>query len=160
MTEATSRAVWGDGGPARPLSPVPPAPRHAPVSPTCAKATGSLPLRSAESGHVDPEDKPSALFARLADLHGQMAEIYRDLAEIQLDARPARALMDGVTPHDTNAQGRLLSVTDLAERLRVQQRTIRRWRQQGKLPQGIELGDSVIRWRSEDIERWLEERER
>ena len=67
--------------------------------------------------------------------------------------------MDRMVERGTDAPGRLLSARDLAKMLGVQERTIRRWRKQkGKLPQGIELGDSVIRWREQDIERWLVER--
>ena len=50
-------------------------------------------------------------------------------------------------------------VCDLAELLCVDDRTVRRWRSEGKLPPAIELGGSVVRWRAEVVERWLRERE-
>jgi excisionase family DNA binding protein len=51
----------------------------------------------------------------------------------------------------------LLTVEDLAQRLGVTARTIRRWRLAGQIPRGIELGDSVIRWPADVIDRFLAE---
>ena len=52
----------------------------------------------------------------------------------------------------------LLGVGDLAARFQVAEKTIRRWRSEGLLPDAIEIA-GVIRWRPEVVDRWIEERE-
>ena len=47
----------------------------------------------------------------------------------------------------------------VAERLQVDPKTVRRWRQEERLPTPVTFG-GVIRWRPEAIDAWLEEQER
>jgi len=92
--------------------------------------------------------------ARIADLHERLAEAHRELAEVlqnDLAVPPERALMSDVKPE------RLLTVRDVAERLNLSDKTVRRLRRRGELPPGIEVA-GVIRWRPEEIEQWLGER--
>ena len=53
---------------------------------------------------------------------------------------------------------RLLSVQDLADRLAVDARTVRRWRRDRVLPEALEIA-GVIRWRPETIDAWLVQQE-
>jgi excisionase family DNA binding protein len=54
---------------------------------------------------------------------------------------------------------RLLTAREVRDRLRLKRtETVLRWGRQGKLP-AIRLPGGAIRFRKEDIERWLEERE-
>ena len=120
---------------------------------TCRATSANLPngrplVRQAETGAHG--GRQAALFARLAEVHAEAAQIYRELAEIQLAAPPERALMDPVEPV------RLLTARDVAERLRVDAKTVRRWRESGRLPPAIEIG-GVVRWRTQDIDAWIEE---
>jgi len=55
---------------------------------------------------------------------------------------------------------RLLNLSELAEFLGVARSTIYRWIDCGKLPQPFDLGDSAVRWRKSEIEKWLEEQRR
>lgn len=48
-----------------------------------------------------------------------------------------------------------MTVNDVAERLRVDPKTVRRWRETNQLPAALEVG-GVIRWRAEDIDTWIE----
>jgi len=52
---------------------------------------------------------------------------------------------------------RLLTVRDVAERLSLSDKTVRRLRRRGELPPGIEVA-GTIRWRPEEIEKWLGKR--
>jgi len=54
----------------------------------------------------------------------------------------------------------LLDAKAVAARLGVTSRALRHWRSMGAFPSPIRLGPSgrVLRWRSEDLEAWLEER--
>jgi excisionase family DNA binding protein len=52
---------------------------------------------------------------------------------------------------------RLLTARELAERLCVSAETVLRWHRRGELP-GIVLPSGQIRFREDEIERWLEER--
>jgi predicted DNA-binding transcriptional regulator AlpA len=93
--------------------------------------------------------------ARLADLFAEASGIVRELSamvgEIRLASHTERALMCDVQPTKS-----LLSVHDVAERLALSERTVRRLRRQGVLPKGIEIG-GVIRWRPESIDSWIAE---
>jgi excisionase family DNA binding protein len=48
----------------------------------------------------------------------------------------------------------MLSAKALADLLDVDAKTVRRWREEGRLPEPIQIG-GVIRWRAEDIDDWL-----
>ena len=119
-----------------------PWPRHAPTQAAQADDGRPLPLGSGLDLHVH--------FARLADIHSSLADEYREMEDIQLAACGERALMSGMIP------GRLLSVRNLADFLDVDEKTVRRWREAGKLPPALEIS-GVVRWRPEDIDAWLEE---
>ena len=102
---------------------------------------------------IDAHEEPAVLLARLADLHIEAAWICGQLAaRTQLDDDGDQRLMDGMPSAPDS--GRLLGVRELAERLAVNPRTVRRWREQGRLPRAIEMG-GVVRWRQEDIDQWL-----
>lgn len=92
--------------------------------------------------------------ARLADALTELAESVREIARESLDLHAQRALMCDVETSTTPA--RLLSVRDVAERLNLSERTVRRLRQRGDLPRGIEVA-GVVRWRPEEIDRWVAE---
>lgn len=102
-----------------------------------------------------------ALHARLADALQGASEACRELSEIRLDVPPKPRLMDPVHARGTTGELRAqwLTVRDVAERLQVDERTVRRWREEGKLPPAFANG-SVVRWRSEDIDAWTEEQTR
>ena len=114
-------------------------------------------------GATVAKERVVAGVSRLAELHAEMAEVCRELAqdlEVQLDeSRPSRlmdAMHDG--PGTAAARRPLLTAADLAQRLSVDQKTVRRWRAEGKLPPAVELGSSVLRWESEVVDTWLAER--
>ena len=160
MTGGTSRTVpplFPNGT----CEPAPTAPIHGATQAACGAAGKSL-----RSGSRD-EARFAAIgssLSRLADLHTELASVYRQLAqegEIQLAACPHPRLMAGVDGATescaaTSAPGRLLTVRDLAERLQVDEKTIRRWREARQLPPVIEIG-GIVRWRAQDIDGWLEE---
>ena len=52
----------------------------------------------------------------------------------------------------------MLTVHDFAALLRVEPKTVRRWRQEGLLPEALVIG-GVIRWRRDAVEGWLQEQE-
>ena len=161
MTGGTSRTappLFANGTP----EPAPTAPTHGATQAACGAAGKSL-----RSGSRD-EARFAAIgssLSRLADLHTELASVYRQLAqegEIQLAACPHPRLMDGVdgsteSSAATSVPGRLLTVGDLAIRLQVGQKTVRRWRENGKLPAALQMG-GVVRWRAQDIDAWIEER--
>ena len=97
--------------------------------------------------------------ARLSALHAEMAQVCAELGEIQLDESTQSSLMDCPDELDVSGHVRtdLMNVRDVAKRMGVSPRTIRRWRGAGALPPCVHLG-SVVRWRPADIEAWLVER--
>ncbi len=128
-----------------------------PASPTAASVApgGPLPRRSGAGSTADAQVQR---WARIADLHEQLAEAYRGLArdaEIQLAACQEPGLMSSM--ETAQARPRLLRVQDLAERLQVDERTIRRMRARGELPPAIDL-HSVLRWDEATVDAWLEGR--
>ena len=91
-------------------------------------------------------------YRRLAALHAQIAEVYEAAAkepEIQLAECGDSPLMGQMAPP-------LLSVADVAAILKVGERTVRRWRKEGRLPRGIEIA-GITRWRPAEIHGWIEE---
>ena len=107
---------------------------------------------------------PAATLARVADALLELGEDLQELAHSlanRLDECPQQSDVGGVeTAIETAPKRRpFLTVRDVAERLQVDQKTVRRWRQEGRLPSPITLG-GVIRWRPEAIEAWLDEQER
>ncbi len=112
-----------------------------------------LPARSATLAEIDPVVARHAALARLGNLLSEAAGILHELSQVPLD--DARDSRDITCVEATSKPARLLTAEDLAARLQVEVRTIRRWRKAGKIPAGIELGDSVLRWPADQIERWL-----
>jgi len=98
---------------------------------------------------------PGALLAHIADLHAELALVFRELSgSIQnglADARDSRLMSDVET---TTSPARLLTAADIGEMLQVSAKVIRSWRKRGAIPAGIEIG-GVIRWRAEEIDAWL-----
>lgn len=103
----------------------------------------ALPVAAAPSQEADPR------LARMAELSGELAALLGDLARRPLASPQAR-------PAEEPA--RLLTVGDLALRLQVGARTIRRWRERGLLPPAVEVA-GVVRWRPAAIEAWIAARE-
>lgn len=105
--------------------------------------------------------------ARLADLLEESARVCRHLAQDGQN-RLAESTEDGLmsdvngrarecaTAHAEVAAESLLSATKVGELLGVSERTVRRWRQQNKLPAAVDLG-GVWRWKASDIAAWIEE---
>ena len=59
---------------------------------------------------------------------------------------------------DAPAHEHLLDANALAKTLAVSPKTIRRWRDEGRLPPAIDLG-GVLRWRRAAVDVWLAQRE-
>ena len=55
----------------------------------------------------------------------------------------------------TFAQKSLITPAELAERLHVSRKTLSRWEKAGYFPAPIRIGKRVIRWRLEDIIRFI-----
>ncbi len=51
-----------------------------------------------------------------------------------------------------------LTIEDVARRLAISRRTVRRWVTQGKLAGPVRFSARCHRWRASDLQRWLEER--
>ncbi len=145
-----------------------PAPAHGPT-PAPERTQGhtrgdrrSRPDRGADQcpggADSDPDERVRGHFARLAAAHSELAHVYADLAEdrdIQLAGSPAPRLMVDVDAA-IEPSAPLLAVAGLARLLDVTEKTVRRWRDEGRLPDAVEVG-GVVRWRPEDIDRWLAE---
>jgi len=117
-------------------------------------AAGAEMPEAATAAHIRPQGAPggavNAALARIADLHDQLGRAHRELSVIlqnELAVPRERALMSGV-------QKPLLTVPDVAHILVLSDKTVRRLRQRGELPRGIEIAGE-IRWRAEEIEQLL-----
>jgi excisionase family DNA binding protein len=49
----------------------------------------------------------------------------------------------------------MLTIQDVAERLKVTTMTVRRWWYQGRLPKPMKIGGAT-RWREQDIQEWMD----
>jgi len=49
----------------------------------------------------------------------------------------------------------LFTIEDVARLVKVAARTLRRWDSAGRMPEPIRKGQRCVRWRSEDISRWI-----
>ena len=135
------------------------------------EASPAGPAREGATGGHGARDVAS--HARLAELYGALAEEHARLAgqgQVQLAAGAERALMSLVPatatealpaapfdPPDPREFERLLSVQDLADRLGVDPKTVRRWRRDRVLPEALVVG-GVVRWRPAMIDAWLASR--
>ena len=130
----------------------------APVAPDAARAQHVATVRAsgapATAGQVDCHERVSVAHARLAELHAAIATIHQELAQDHLAAGAGSALMERVP--EASKTRRFLTVTDVAELLQIDAKTIRNWRGQGKLPRAITIS-GVVRWDAADIDRWLAE---
>ena len=96
---------------------------------------------------------------------GQIAESLSRDAQIHLADARDQSVMDDVAEDTRPAPGErgvpaipnLLTVSDLARLLRLDERTVRRRRREGSIPPAIDIGGS-LRWRPSEIEAWLDER--
>jgi len=148
------RALWPASGPPSPTPPDEDVRAHAPHVRT-GSASARIPSPPPIPAHGAAGRALGAALARIADLHERLAHAHRDAAELlqnELAVHGERALMSSMGNHETPA--RLLTAEDLAARMQVDARTIRRWRKAGRIPAGIEVA-GVLRWRVEEIERWL-----
>lgn len=60
----------------------------------------------------------------------------------------------------TMTTNELYTPVELAEYLRVSVQTIRRWRLNGEGPKPTVLSYQTVRYRSDDVQAWLDERKR
>ena len=152
------RALWPAPAPAvgdssvgglagREVDAAPTAPPVAPSAMLPVRSGAALPSGSAVDVHV--------ALVRLASLFSEAAGILRDLSEVQLESVRDPRLMSSV--ETTTTRARLMSVHDVAQRLQLDERTVRRMRARGELPPALDLG-SVLRWAEPDFEAWLEGR--
>ncbi len=56
---------------------------------------------------------------------------------------------------DTPSLPALLTIQDLAAMLKMSKRTVERRVADGSLPKPITIGPRILRWRTNDIEKWL-----
>ena len=96
-----------------------------------------------------------AVLGRMGELHEELAWACRELASNLRNCLPQVPETRQVC--DTVNRDRFLTVDDVAKLVRTGTRTIRRWRREGKLPPALHFG-GLVRWRAEDVERWIEER--
>jgi len=82
-------------------------------------------------------------------LDAEAAELERCAARLRERAVQLRS------PAAAPTARRLLRVRDLAELLQVDERTVRRWRDERRLPEPVAIA-GITRWRAEDVEAWLE----
>ena len=87
-------------------------------------------------------------------LLGLLSLIDAAISQIRLDESPSRRHMEGVKTLNTSPE--FLTVSDVGELLLVSQKTVRRWREEGKLPPALQIG-GIIRWRSSEFSDWIEE---
>lgn len=57
---------------------------------------------------------------------------------------------------NTNNASALIGVPEVAEMLGIAERTVRRLKDTGRTPKPITLGRRLLRWRREEIERWID----
>ena len=138
-----------------------------PVRPYPLDGNGVASLRPASphSAAHAPVGAATPSLQRLADIFAEASEILGELAsnqDIQLEQPRIEGLMNPV--HSAPEQPSpgttldLLSIADMAGIMGVGDRTIRRWRSEGKLPPAIEIG-GLLRWRREVVEAWIAARE-
>jgi prophage regulatory protein len=59
-------------------------------------------------------------------------------------------------PHVVEENLGLLTVGDVARRLRISRRTVWRWSAAGRLPAPLRLGPQCTRWRAAEIQRYVD----
>lgn len=139
-----------------------PYPRPAACVPTCSpKATEAGSEGAVPAGADTGSDSAAVLLSRIARITRTLAEAVEDLAksgQIQLAGSGGTSVMDGDVQPDsaatTDSAPGLLSANDLARKFQVDQKTIRRWRDEGRLPEPIQIG-GVVRWHQGVLDAWL-----
>ena len=139
---------------------------------TSPKMAASVPTCSPKAAEVGTEgvvptgadtgaDGAAVLLSRIARITGTLAEAVEDLAklgQIRLAGNGGKSVMDGDVPPDsdatTDSAPGLLSAADLARLFQVQEKTIRRWRDEGRLPEPVQIG-GVVRWHAGELDAWL-----
>ena len=117
-------------------------------------APGSRP-HPGRSGALQGGDLINQL-RRAGRLHFELGETFENMAEslaLGLDGI-ANPWMHGDVASPKSELQSLLSVKDVAKLLKVNERTVRRWRKEGRLPAGKEIA-GVIRWNPDEIQDWL-----
>lgn len=89
-------------------------------------------------------------YAKLARLHTELGEAYRDLDRAPA---PQPIATQPATPR------RAFKVRDLAERLGISERCVRDLRERGELPAPLPI-PNVLRWDAQAIDNWIAERAR
>lgn len=139
-----------------------PSPRPAACVPACSQnpaeagSQGTVPT-GADTGR----DSAAALLSRIARITRTLAEAVEDLAklgQIQLAETGGTSVMDGDVPPESDANTDsapgLLTADDLARRFQVDRKTIRRWKDEGRLPEPVQIG-GVVRWHAGVLDAWL-----
>ena len=127
------------------------------------RAEAALPIKegngATESEDVTRADTGASVgpWARLAALHRQLADCYDDLAADpeNVVAEPSPQSVHASVPPPTDRGPEFLTPTEVAERLQVHPRTLRRMELAGEIPAAIGSGRRK-RWRARDIERLAE----
>lgn len=100
----------------------------------------------------------SHVFVRLA---GALEEVARELRQLGEEALPQSAdpskCPDVETSNTNLATGEMLNARELAELLRINERTLRRWVHRKKVIRPIRVGNT-LRWKRAAIELWMKER--
>lgn len=52
----------------------------------------------------------------------------------------------------------MLTTKQLAEQLKVDRKTVERWRKKGTGPKWIKLSDQVVRYDEKDVQEWLDKK--
>ena len=139
-----------------------PSPRPAACVPACLPKAGEAgSVGAVPTGAGTGQDGAAVLLARIARITRTLAEAVEDLAklgQIQLAGSGGTSVMDRDVPPDSDATTGpapgLLSANDLARQFQVDQKTIRRWKDEGRLPEPIQIG-GVVRWHAGVIDAWL-----
>lgn len=94
------------------------------------------------------------LLQGLAERLREVGELLVELAEdVQIGvAAPGEQSVHALV--EARAQEPLIGVKEIAARLGVSPKTVRRMRERGELPPAFDLG-AVLRWRPEDVDQWL-----
>ena len=130
-------------------------------------AHGARLAANAEGAKHGALERLEARLEKLAQLRSTEAQILRAIARdlrVCLDEL-APTSPDGdvektpqATPANAPAHEQLLDARGLATVLCVTTKTVRRWRDEGRLPAAIDFG-GTLRWRRSTVEAWLAERE-
>ena len=97
------------------------------------------------------------------NLDDRIAQLVRDAVEsvmaeqlFNLEERIVQRLSEASQGDQFHADSALLTQAEVAKRLRVDSRTVRRMVLAGDFPAPVQITPSRSRWRPADIEAWLE----